>query len=192
MNISSPKFWLALVGAVALFSGCMKKPRPVPADTMMGGGAANSAINPQEYGNFPGQSATGLQPRPASEMTSGNQVRGLLKSVYFDFDKSAIRQDQRDKITAAADYLNKNPQDRMLLEGHCDWRGTAEYNLALGDRRARSVQQFLVDLGVPASRLETLSKGSIGAVENGTKAQMAHDRRVDFVILKAQSAPAGG
>ena len=72
----------------------------------------------------------------------------------------------------------------MLLEGHCDWRGTAEYNLGLGDRRAQAVKQFCRTSGFPTDKLETLSKGSLGAAEKGTEEQMAKDRRVDFVILK--------
>lgn len=185
MNSTFRKLWLLLAAAVLLFAGCVKKPQPVPADTMMGGAGSSSAVNPVNMGNLPGESAPGLVPRSASdENLNGNQIRGVLQPVYFAFDHSAIKTDQREKITAAADYLNKNPQYRMLLEGHCDWRGTAEYNLALGDRRAQAVKQFLLDLGVPAARLDTLSKGSLGATEHGTKAQMAHDRRVEFVILK--------
>jgi peptidoglycan-associated lipoprotein len=111
-------------------------------------------------------------------------IRGLLQPVYFDFDKSVIKQGERSKLEAAVDYLKKNPAHRLLLEGHCDWRGTAEYNLGLGDRRAGASKQFVLKLGVDAKKLETLSKGSLDAVKNGTDEQMGKDRRVDLVILK--------
>jgi peptidoglycan-associated lipoprotein len=108
----------------------------------------------------------------------------LLEPVLFEFDRSAISAAERPKLQAAQDYLNKNPQHRLLLEGHCDWRGTAEYNLGLGDRRAGSARQFLQTLGVAQNRIETSSKGDLEAVENADEATMARDRRVDLVILK--------
>jgi len=104
--------------------------------------------------------------------------------VYFDFNRSAFKKDEQSKIVAAADYLKKTPQYRMLLEGHCDWRGTTEYNMGLGDRRAKEVMQFLKSLGISADKLQVLSKGSLGAAEKGSEEQMAKDRKVDFVILK--------
>ena len=80
--------------------------------------------------------------------------------------------------------MKKTPQYRMMLEGHCDWRGTSEYNMGLGDRRAQGVKKFLQTLGISADKLQILSKGSLGAIEKGTAEQMEKDRRVDFVILK--------
>jgi peptidoglycan-associated lipoprotein len=177
---------LALISTAVIFAGCTKKPRPTPADTTATG-PVSSAINPTSLGNLTDQSAAGLQPRPVNAgdiQEDENTIRGLLKPVYFEFDKSAIKQDERKKISDAADYLKKNTQYRMLLEGHCDWRGTAEYNLGLGDRRAQAVKQFLQELGIPKEKLETLSKGSLGAIEKGTEELMAKDRRTDFVILK--------
>ena len=84
----------------------------------------------------------------------------------------------------AKEYLDKNPSHRLLLEGHCDWRGTAEYNLGLGDRRAGAVRKYLQSLGVPAERLETLSKGSLEAAKNADDATMSKDRRVDLVVAE--------
>jgi peptidoglycan-associated lipoprotein len=72
----------------------------------------------------------------------------------------------------------------MLLEGHCDWRGTAEYNLGLGDRRAQAVKKLLESQGIASDKLQILSKGSLGAAEKGSEEQMSKDRKVDFVILK--------
>jgi peptidoglycan-associated lipoprotein len=95
-----------------------------------------------------------------------------------------VKGDQKANIAAAADYLKKTPQYRMLLEGHCDWRGTSEYNMGLGDRRAQAVKQLMQSLGVSADKLQILSKGSLGAAEKGSQEQMAKDRKVEFVILK--------
>jgi peptidoglycan-associated lipoprotein len=182
MNQISRKLCLAILSAAVIFAGCTKKPRPTPADTSAMG--SNSALLPSSMGNLTDVSANTLQPRPDGVIEDADTIRGLLVSVYFDFDRSAIKKDEQAKITAAADYLKKTPQYRMLLEGHCDWRGTSEYNMGLGDRRAQGVKKFLQTLGISADKLQILSKGSLGAIEKGTEEQMAKDRRVDFVILK--------
>ena len=180
MNLISRKLCLALISATVIFAGCTKKPRPVPPDTTPTG----SAIEPAPLGNLADQSAGGLQPRTDGVIEDADTIRNLLQPVYFDFDRSAVKPDQKANIIAAADYLKKTPQYRMLLEGHCDWRGTAEYNLGLGDRRAQAVKRLLQSLGVSPDKLQILSKGSLGAAEKGSDDQMSKDRRVDFVILK--------
>jgi peptidoglycan-associated lipoprotein len=182
MNFTSRKLFVILLSAAVILTGCTKKPRPTPADTtaMMGTG---SALTPTSVGTFD-QSAGNLQPRADGVIEDADTIRNLLPSVYFDFDKSAIKPGERQKIADASDYLKKNPQYRMLLEGHCDWRGTAEYNLGLGDRRGQAVRQFLQNLGIQSDKVQILSKGSLGAAEKGSDEQMTKDRRVDFVVLK--------
>jgi peptidoglycan-associated lipoprotein len=183
MNFISRKLCLILLSAAVVVAGCTRKPRPTPADTTMTGPGSGSALTPTNVGTFD-QSAGTLQPRADGVIEDADTIRNLLPSVYFEFDKSAIKQVERKKISDAADYLKKTPQYRMLLEGHCDWRGTAEYNLGLGDRRGQAVKQFLQNLGISMDKLQILSKGSLGAAEKGSDEQMAKDRRVDFVILK--------
>jgi peptidoglycan-associated lipoprotein len=80
-------------------------------------------------------------------------------TVFFDFDSHAIRADAQATLQKQAAWLAKYPQVRLVVEGHCDERGTREYNLALGDRRAYAVKEFLVSLGVDANRLTTKSYG---------------------------------
>jgi peptidoglycan-associated lipoprotein len=187
MNSIPRNLCFVLVSIAVIFTGCTKKPRPTPADTTVTGPVGGATVAPENLGNLAEPSAAGLQPRPANAagiVEDENTIRGVLQPVYFDFDKSAIKAGERTKISEAVDYLKKNAQYRMLLEGHCDWRGTSEYNLGLGDRRAQAVKQFLEQLGVPAAKLETLSKGSLGAMEKGTDEQMAKDRRAEFVVLK--------
>src|SRR5260370_37671940 len=79
--------------------------------------------------------------------------------AYFDFDKADIRPDARAALSTTADFLKKYPRFKVTIEGHCDERGSTEYNLALGDRRATAVKQFLVSLGISADRLSTVSYG---------------------------------
>ena len=81
-----------------------------------------------------------------------------LSDVFFELDSSTIRDDARGALTANATWLKRWPA-RISIEGHCDERGTAEYNLALGERRANAVKAYLVDLGVPADRITVVSKG---------------------------------
>ena len=82
-----------------------------------------------------------------------------LQAVYFDYDKYALADAARDTLSKNAEYLKKNPDFDALVEGHCDERGTVEYNLALGQKRAQTVRDYLVRLGVPAKQLGTISYG---------------------------------
>ena len=84
---------------------------------------------------------------------------GLLKEIYFDFDKSDIREQDRATLSQNADALKKFDFLRITVEGHCDERGTVEYNLALGERRAKAARDYLVSLGVPADHMKTVSYG---------------------------------
>jgi peptidoglycan-associated lipoprotein len=187
MSVFAKKVSLLIAAAALLFAGCTKKPkRPDPSATMLGQGAgAGLNLSDVSTGDpLLTDMGSGLEQRGDGVYEDENIIRGLLQPVYFDFDRSAINAGERPKLQAAQDYLNKNPQHRLLLEGHCDWRGTAEYNLGLGDRRAGSARQFLQTLGVAANRLETSSKGDLEAVENADESTMARDRRVELIILK--------
>jgi peptidoglycan-associated lipoprotein len=84
---------------------------------------------------------------------------GPLKDVYFDYDKYDLRSDARETLKANADYLKANPSARAEIEGHCDERGTTEYNLALGSKRAQAAKDYLVTVGIAAGRLSTRSYG---------------------------------
>jgi peptidoglycan-associated lipoprotein len=115
---------------------------------------------------------------------SGDQMGGKLpgfQTVYFDYDKSDIREDARPALRQNADKLNSGKFGVVTLEGHCDERGSAEYNLALGERRANAAKRYLVDLGVPASALRTVSFGSERpAVQGHDESAWRYNRRVDF------------
>lgn len=126
----------------------------------------------------------GLTARDGRMMGDENRITGLFDPVFFEFDQSFIRPEDRPVLNQIADHMMANPTLSLLIEGHCDWRGTTEYNLALGERRAQSAKTFLVNLGVPANRIETLSKGDLQAVTDGTEEQMAWDRRADFIFFR--------
>jgi peptidoglycan-associated lipoprotein len=191
MKLVSIPFSLAVAGAVLVFAGCTKKPqRPDPSVTAIGltPGGGNIAATPPTDASFnPG--APGLSDRGDGFDPSGQNRTALqAQTVYFDYDKSDIRAAERAKLKVAKEYLDTHPGHKLLLEGHCDWRGTAEYNLSLGDRRANSAKRYLQSIGAAPDRLETLSKGSLEASKNADAATMEKDRRVDIVVVDPAGA----
>lgn len=104
-----------------------------------------------------------------------------LEVVYFDFDKSEIKHQYRDILAKNADTIKKHPHGTVVVEGHCDERGTNKYNIALGDRRASSVRKYLVSLGVDESRLKTVSYGEEKPIDpSHNDAAWSKNRRVQF------------
>lgn len=183
---------VALIVSVLALAACQPRPnRPDPNQTTHGlgpghatggGGITFSAVNDDTL--FHDMDTT-LQPRAAGDIYDpANQIRGELDSIYFDFDRSTINPSERPKAQAAANYLHDNPGRRLLIEGHCDWRGTTEYNLGLGDRRASSVKDYIVSLGIDRNRIEVLSKGDLEAAVGGSEDQMRRDRRAELVVLR--------
>jgi peptidoglycan-associated lipoprotein len=195
MNPVSKKFCLVLLaGGALLLAGCPKTPpRPDPGATLVGPGGTLPPPNPGPFipqGVSTTDTNSQLQVRdPFSVIDDGNTIRfqfGANSQVFFDYDRSDVKQSERAKFPAVKEYLEKNPGTRVLMEGHADWRGTAEYNLALGERRAGAAKRYLLSLGVKADQVETTSKGSLDAAKNADDATAAKDRRVDIVIIKAQ------
>jgi peptidoglycan-associated lipoprotein len=173
--------------AAALLAGCAKKPvRPDPSSTALGPqGGGGGTLTPETVPTVT-DANSGLQSRDANFDLNGQNRTALQgQSVYFAFDRSNIAPAERPKLQAAKDYLDKNPGTRLLIEGHCDWRGTAEYNLALGDRRANEAKKYLLSIGVTADKLDTVSKGSEEAKKDAKGEEAAKDRRDDFIVLKA-------
>jgi peptidoglycan-associated lipoprotein len=98
-----------------------------------------------------------VEPAPSPDMDA--LFARDVRDAFFDFNKADIRADARDPLSKDAEFLRNNPGVRVTVEGHCDERGSTEYNLALGDRRASAVKQYLVSLGISADRISTVSFG---------------------------------
>jgi peptidoglycan-associated lipoprotein len=112
------------------------------------------------------------------------RTSGPMVPLYFDFDSSAIRQDQIVRMDGNADFLKSKPVS-IRIEGNCDPRGTQEYNMALGERRALSAQKYLADKGVAKENMTTISYGAEQLLLQGhDELSWAQNRRVDFVIVK--------
>ena len=107
----------------------------------------------------------------------------MQEDIYFDFDKSVLTPTAQDNLLRKAEWLRENPDATVTIEGHCDERGTNEYNLALGDRRAESAKSFLIDLGIDPMRLTTISYGEERPVDpRSMEEAWAKNRRGHFVV----------
>lgn len=116
-------------------------------------------------------------------MMGGGISASDLEDIYFDYDRSVIRSDSRAVLERTASLLKDNPGTNLQIEGHCDERGTNDYNLALGERRAKSIKEFLVALGVSPSRLSTISYGEEKpGCSASSESCYAQNRRGHFVI----------
>ncbi|MEI6212793.1 MAG: peptidoglycan-associated lipoprotein Pal [Desulfuromonadales bacterium] len=124
-------------------------------------------------------------PANDNQVSAANTGVSPFETVYFDYDKSDLRKDARDVLSKNADIMSKSRTDKVQIEGHCDERGSAEYNLALGERRAKSVLQYLTTLGVKADRLSIISYGKEKpAVKGDGESAWAKNRRAEFVVSK--------
>ncbi len=108
-----------------------------------------------------------------------------LQTVHFDYDSSGMSAEESEKLAGNAKWLSTNSSVKLLIEGHCDQRGSTEYNLSLGERRANAVKALLVKLGVEGNRLSTTSFGKEKLKVNGdSEADFAKNRRANFVPTK--------
>jgi len=124
------------------------------------------------------------KPAPPIELSADDiKNRGLLQSVYFDLDKHDLSDATRATLRANAEWLKGNTKWKVVIEGHCDDRGTTEYNLELGGRRARAVREFLVSLGVADARMRTVSFGEERPADAGhSESAWSKNRRAEFLV----------
>ncbi|HYO13029.1 MAG TPA: peptidoglycan-associated lipoprotein Pal [Thermoanaerobaculia bacterium] len=162
--MSSMRLLAILLLAVGLLAaaGCGRKKAQTAPDA-----AAPAAYEAPAPAPAPAPTAEPAAPAPepdplAGDLASVNEHlrrQGLLGDVYFDYDRAELSSETRDRLARNARFLTEHPQFRLTIEGHCDERGTSEYNLALGERRAAAVREYLSSLGVSSDRLTTLSYG---------------------------------
>jgi peptidoglycan-associated lipoprotein len=119
-----------------------------------------TATGPGGTANANARVTVTVPPPPAARQSSLQELFDQqVKDAFFDYDKADIRADAQTNLSQTAQFLRAYPQVKVVIEGHCDERGSTEYNLALGDRRAAATKQFLVSLGISADRMETVSYG---------------------------------
>jgi len=127
--------------------------------------------------------AESLDSKPLG-ISEGRTTEGMLP-VYYDFDSSDIKKDQVARVELNADFIKKQDDYDVKIEGNCDPRGTNEYNMALGERRALSAKKYLVNLGVDEAKLSTVSYGEERMLLHGhDELSWAQNRRADFVVVE--------
>ena len=175
----SAKVILLMLALAVLLTGCPKRPvstgvaapaPPAPTATPAPTPAPPAIVTPAP--------APASPPRAAQFVENAN-----LKDVYFDFDKSDIRPPDAKILDANAAWLKTRGNDLVLIEGHCDERGTNEYNLALGERRARATMNYLLAQGLPAGRITIISYGKERPVcSEHAESCWARNRRAHFLV----------
>ena len=172
------RFSLVTTFAAALLLAACSTPSEEASTTSGTGSSGTGTTQSQSSAGTQSQTIPGPGPGSQEELTVEVGDR-----VFFDFDQYNIRADQRGTIEALAAWLDTNPAVTLTIEGHCDERGTREYNLALGERRANSVRDYLVALGTNPARLSTVSYGEERpAVLGSNDSAWAQNRRGVFVV----------
>lgn len=115
----------------------------------------------------------------------GAELAAELQKIYFNFDSADLSEESRSSLSKNAEYLSKNSGVKVRIEGNCDERGSDDYNMALGERRAKAAKDYLVNLGIASDRLSTISYGEEKPADAGhDEAAWARNRRAEFVIVK--------
>jgi peptidoglycan-associated lipoprotein len=122
-------------------------------------------------------------PGDIEELNRVAQSRGYLQDAFFEYNEATLSADAQTALTSSATWLKKNAQYNLLIEGHCDERGTEQYNLALGDRRANQAKEYLVTLGVDAGRIRTVSYGEERPFDPGHDESAWSKNRRDHLVL---------
>jgi peptidoglycan-associated lipoprotein len=175
---------VALLLAVSMLPACSGNEPPV-MDPVQPATVERPPVE-QPSTEEPAEASAWTESTTASDILTIDQIneRGDLRTIYFDYDQSEIRPDQRATLQANAQFMRDNTNFRVLIAGHCDERGTREYNMALGERRASATMQYLVSLGVPRDRIEIISYGeeqpqAMGATESAWQ----QNRRAAFMAI---------
>jgi peptidoglycan-associated lipoprotein len=183
-----------LLGLAMLAIGCAPSTaNKAPTGPSPSGGAGPRATTNQSQG----EGQRGSTRESATDRSSLGQLQagksaestGPLKDIYFDFDSHNLRADARDTLRSNAEWLKSDVAARVEIEGHCDDRGTNEYNLALGAKRAQAAKDYLSTLGIAADRLSTISYGEeIPVCKEENESCWQRNRRARFVVLPSRPA----
>ncbi|MDA9962298.1 OmpA family protein [Opitutales bacterium] len=193
---------LVMCGIWVGFSfGCSKKDGPNPEDTVLiKSGGRNTFMNGDgiagRFGNDDiangggiinndlGDEGLVLQDSSWGDEDLSDPAERPFEAIYFGFDQYNVGQEERPKLEQVAEFMQINRDARILIEGHCDWKGTPAYNMALGDRRASSIQQYLIDLGCDASRIDVRSMGDVESTPNANSSTASLERKAQFRVQK--------
>jgi peptidoglycan-associated lipoprotein len=183
-NLTGMAIFVLLIFGMTIFTGCADKKSVVKSDTPQMQETAPTPT-PQDTATKDSSTESSKIKDSAVEQSSlmGPTAKSPLSDINFDYDSSAIGPDARKILSVNADFLSKNKVSAIVVEGHCDERGTAEYNMALGQRRAQETKNYLVNLGVNESKITTMSYGEERPLDTGNNEEAwAKNRRAHFVV----------
>jgi len=153
------------------FGGCAKKPKPTPMDPTVR----------EETPVPPARTVPDVSEEELRRQRIMAEAREVFQTIYFPLDQSALDTRSKTILSGIQRFMLKHPEVSFTVSGHCDERGTEDYNLALGEQRAKAVARYLADLGIPQSRMRTLSYGEERpASEGSTESSWALNRRAEF------------
>ena len=178
--------------SLTIFSGCAEKQAVVKDEAVQEQKAVAAEAATTTVDDETARRAKEAADREAALKAEAARVRAEknaavladvnIQNIYFDYDKSSIRPDAREILKANTELFSKSSAP-IVVEGHCDERGTAEYNMALGERRAQAAKEYLVNLGIKASRIETISYGEERPLDMGNDEKAwAQNRRAQFLL----------
>ena len=170
--MANRRWFLLVIGVMACtlaMTGCKSKKKTAGAGGEDIGGVTGNEVYGGELGG----------------RTEGTEQAGLFSAVYFDYDSAQVNQSERSKLDGVAEHLRANGAQTLTVEGHCDERGSNEYNLALGERRALAIRAYLIGLGIDGSRIQSKSYGEERPASVGhDEASWSQNRRGEFVIVQ--------
>ena len=174
--------FLSLAAAVLLVAACESTPETATSADGTAG-STTSGVDSAGLGTGAGVSSQGLGAGDAAPGSQRDLEVNVGDRVFFDTDRSDLSGEARETVARQAEWLRRYPNTRIVIEGHADERGTREYNLALAERRAVAVRNYMVALGIPAARVSTTSYGKERpAVVGSNEAAYAQNRRAVTVV----------
>jgi len=192
-------FFVTVQIVILFLSSCAKKAQPETTLNREGDSSINSNSGENGFnegaddlaglgdplrGDFGNTDPLALRDPSLSAFDDPLNVIRPFDPVFFGFDQYNITATERPKISEIADFMKSNVNARLLVEGYCDWKGTPNYNKSLGDRRATTVKEYLIELGCEANRIEVISLGDELAIPDADSEQSRLDRRATFVVSK--------
>lgn len=180
--------FLTFVAIGIVISGCSQKSvvRPVEQPKQDAKQSQGEKMQAEQQKSIPAEKVTSSDiaaDRASRDLREIEELQAKLQDIHFDYDKYAVRAEEKPALKTVSDILLKNKNLKVTIEGHCDERGTNEYNLALGDKRANAVKEQLLSLGIPSGRIETISYGEEKpACTESTEACWAKNRRAHFAV----------
>lgn len=179
------RFMVVFILVVFVAVGCSKRivAQPEKQQPEKQQDMSQSRVTGEKPEKVAEQKIESVESKDLAERSAGKE--GMFSDLHFDYDKYDIKDSDKPVLQAISAWMSKNPDAKLSVEGHCDDRGTNEYNLALGDRRAKAVKDFLVSLGVASAKIDTLSYGEEKPFCTAeTEECWAKNRRAHFVVLE--------